>query len=166
MSSTRPWEEVSSTGGLQGQKGPRLHPSLLWVLREFWGASDLSAQRGVNFSVAVSFILFQFSLSWKVGVGSLVLWRFVMVWDWWVAVARQLGWRCQARVCIHRRGRKEGPSQLVCAMFDGNTRSLAQKTTHDIMMSHYSSSKISVASIHTNAVVCECKYFTAKLLDC
>lgn len=68
MSSTRPWEEVSSTGGLQGQKGPHLHPSLLWVSRGFfWGGSYLSAQRGVNFSVAVSFILFQFLFRGKWG---------------------------------------------------------------------------------------------------
>lgn len=39
MSSTRTWEEVSGTGGLQGQG---------------------SGQRGVNLSVAVSFVLFWF----------------------------------------------------------------------------------------------------------
>lgn len=39
MSSTRPWEEVSGTGGLQGQG---------------------SGQCGVNLSVAVSFVLFCF----------------------------------------------------------------------------------------------------------
>lgn len=33
MSSTRPREEVSSTGGLQGQKGPHLHLSFLWLSR-------------------------------------------------------------------------------------------------------------------------------------
>lgn len=67
MSSTRPWEEVSSTGGLQGQKGPHLHLSLLWVSVGFWrgwfhkgGARDLSAQLGVNFSVVVSLVLFMF----------------------------------------------------------------------------------------------------------
>lgn len=69
MSSTRPWEEVSSTGGLQGQKGPHLHLSLLWVSRGVLGGggSDLSAQRGVNFSVAVSFVLFQFLFRGKWG---------------------------------------------------------------------------------------------------
>lgn len=71
MSSTRPREEVSSTGGLQGQKGPHHHPNLLWVsgffLFCFWevgvqegGARDLSAQRGVNFSVIVSLVLLLF----------------------------------------------------------------------------------------------------------
>lgn len=42
MSSTRPWEEVSCTGGLQGQG---------------------SGPRGVNLSVAVSFVLFWFPFS-------------------------------------------------------------------------------------------------------
>lgn len=66
MSSTRPREEVSSTGGLQGQKGPHLHLSLLWVSGrgvggvQEGGAMDLNAQRGVNFSVVVSLVLFLF----------------------------------------------------------------------------------------------------------
>lgn len=42
MSSTRTWEEVSCTGGLQGQG---------------------SGPRGVNLSVAVSFVLFWFPFS-------------------------------------------------------------------------------------------------------
>lgn len=42
VSSTRTWEEVSGTGGLQGQG---------------------SGQRGVNLSVAVSFVLFRFLFS-------------------------------------------------------------------------------------------------------
>lgn len=67
MSSTRPREEVSSTGGLQGQKGAHPYPSLLWVSVGGWGsrragARDLSAQRGVKFSVVVSLVLFLFLL--------------------------------------------------------------------------------------------------------
>lgn len=46
MSSSRPWEEVSGTGGLQGQG---------------------SGQRGVNLSVAVSFVLFCFHFRVQLG---------------------------------------------------------------------------------------------------
>ena len=61
MPSTRPREEVSSTGGLQGQKGPHNFTRVsLWVSRGagaggifFSGVRDPSAQRGVNFSVVV-----------------------------------------------------------------------------------------------------------------
>lgn len=66
MSPTRPREEVSSTGGLQGQEGTHLHLSLLLVSVGFFergwvqvgGAKDLSAQHGVNFSVVISLVLF------------------------------------------------------------------------------------------------------------
>lgn len=71
MSSTRTWEEVSCTGGLQGQG---------------------SGPRGVNLSVAVSFVLFWFPFSFfpcTTGVGWLVLWRCVLMW---VQVARESEW--------------------------------------------------------------------------
>lgn len=74
MSSTRPGEEVSSTGGLQGQNGPHLHLSL-GVGVQKGGARDLSAQRGVIFNVAVSLVLlfsvFIISRSGLVGVVAL-----------------------------------------------------------------------------------------------
>lgn len=90
VSSTRPWEEVSSTGGLQGQKGPHLHPSLLWVLGGFWGVQeggprDLSAQSGVNFSVVVSLVLFLFLFRGKWGWAG---WCCGVVW--WCGIS---GWR-------------------------------------------------------------------------
>lgn len=72
MSSSRPWEEVSGTGGLQGQG---------------------NEQRGVNLSVAVSFVLVCFLFPCTVGVGWLVLWHCVMMWVWWVEVARESGCR-------------------------------------------------------------------------
>ena len=34
--------------------------------------------------------------------------------------ARHLGRGGLRRLCIHRRGRKEGPSQLVCTVYDGH----------------------------------------------
>lgn len=51
-----------------------------------WGIQEgyLSAQRGVNFSVVVSLVLFLFLFVEKWGWGWSVLWRCVVVWDWWV----------------------------------------------------------------------------------
>ena len=46
MSSTRPREEVSSTGGLQGQKGARLHPSLVWVSGRAFGGGSRREREG------------------------------------------------------------------------------------------------------------------------
>lgn len=127
MSSTRPREEVSSTGGLQGQEGPHRHLSIPWVskvgrggggYRGGWGPAVLSAQRGVNSSVAVSFVLlfqflFFFPSSWKVGVG------LVGVVALCGGVGHLVGGGSEtirANTCrdwggevyIHRRGRKRG----------------------------------------------------------
>lgn len=81
---------MSSTGGLQGQKGPHLYLSLLWGVvgdlggeggSKVGGTRNLSPQRGVNFSVTVSLVqflfLFFFVKSWG-GAGrccGLVWWR-------------------------------------------------------------------------------------------
>lgn len=64
--SPRPWEEVSSTGGLQGQKGPHRHRvsyGCPWGFgggTQMGGAKDWSAPRGVTFSVVVSLVLLLF----------------------------------------------------------------------------------------------------------
>lgn len=76
------------------------------------GARVSSAQRGVKFSV-VSLVLFLF--------------LFVEVWGGLVGVVALCGgkgrFEVQTGVCIHRRGREEGPSQLVCTVTAAHTDS-------------------------------------------
>lgn len=167
MSSTRPWEEVSSTGGLQGQKGPHLHLSLLWLSRGFSGVggvggSDISAQRGVKFSVAVSFVLFQFLFREKWGWAG---WCCGVVW--WCGTG---GWRQKDNqgeglgtgVCIHRRGREGGPSQLVCAVYDEHELTQTFKATHSAINDAIFFKLSHVVNMYMNAVSHNCsdEHFT------
>lgn len=82
------------------------------------GIRDLSAQRGVNFSVIVFLVLFLFIFVENFGSAGRCCGLCVVVWNWWAQVAGKIIRRVPARVraCGVSAGgdEKEGPSQLVC----------------------------------------------------
>lgn len=87
------------------------------------GARDLSAQRGVTFSVVVSLVLFFFMFPFVESGGGLVS-VVALCGGVGIVGAGSKTIRVKTGVCIHRRGRIEGPSQLVCTVYDEHTSSL------------------------------------------
>lgn len=123
-----------------------------WYKRSTW--CKLKCRRFFR-SVSVSF-------SWKVGVGWLVLWRCVMVWDWWVEAARQSGWRTR-QGCVSTGGDEKGDLLSSFAPCTTNTNLHKHlKATHNAINDVILFKLSDVVNIYMNAISHKCsdKHFT------